>query len=104
MNGRYDREDGLTFTIRIPTEDEWKREVNPPPPPPAPPEIDQVARRQEKITEKLSIFTVEDEAWERGRLNGHQQIDATNATNDEKKRRKARLDAKIAQARDQEGG
>lgn len=96
MDHAAEYEDGFGFVVRIPTPAQWDRKVGGAPEPPR----DDAAERRQKIMEKVKVLAGEDELWESGRREGHQQIDATDAADLEKKRRKARLDAQIAKERD----
>jgi hypothetical protein len=96
FEGDRQYEDGLEFVVKIPTPGQWERKVGGTPEPPR----DDAAERRQKIVEKVKGLAGEDELWENGRREGHQQIDATEAADLEKRRRKARLDAQIAKERD----
>lgn len=95
MDHAAEYEDGFGFVLKIPTPAQWDRKVGGAPEP-----RDDAAERRQKILEKVRGMAGEDELWENGRREGHQQIDATDAADLEKKRRKARLDAQIAKERD----
>jgi hypothetical protein len=96
MDNAAEYEDGFGFVVKIPTPAQWERKIGGTPEPPR----DDAAERRQKIVEKVKGLAGEDELWESGRREGHQQIDATDTVDLEKKRRKARLDAQIAKERD----
>jgi hypothetical protein len=99
MQGSRDLEDGLEFRVKIPDVDQWPEEESDPTPPP---KVEEETCEQQ-IARKLKRFSDEEAAWEQGKQAGYQRIDATDTADAEKKRRKARLDARIAEERGEQG-
>ena len=96
FDGERALERGFEFPVKVPTERQWRRSLGPATPP------DALAEQQKKVEGAIRLLTGEDELWEKARREGHKRIDEEGGTEQEKKRRKARLDAQIAQERDKE--
>lgn len=95
MDGSRDREDSFQFTVKLPTPGQWRRKVGEVAP-------DTTNERERQISDKVKRLTNEHNAWEKGRREGHQAIDGSDAPEGDKRRGKARLDAQIQRERDKD--
>jgi len=95
-DGDSPRERGFKFVVKIPTPKQWRRKVS------AAAEPDALAKQQKKIEQTIKLLTASDELWEQARRESHQKVDAAEGSDADKRRRKARLDAQIAQERDKD--
>jgi hypothetical protein len=95
-DGNRALEPGFAFTVKVPTERQWQRSLG------AGASPDALEEQKKRIEGTVKLLTGEDELWEKARREGHKRIDEEGGTEQEKRRRKARLDAQIAQERDKE--
>lgn len=84
-------EDELEFIIPMPSEKQWNKLLNPPPPPPP----DPLAEAKERVERTAKRITTMDELWEQVRRSGMQAINASDDSEIEKRRRRARLEARL---------
>ncbi len=97
-DGASNQEDSLQFVMRVPTAQEWNRTITP-----APTQaIDEEAERKGKILRAIRKVTGEAEAWEAGMKEAEQRIDASDGSDEEKRKRKASIRANIILARNQQ--
>lgn len=96
MEGKFDREQGFQFVVRLPTDEQWRRRIGGEDP------ISAGAARERRINERIQAIATEDGLWEKARREGHQRVEQSDGSEMEKKKRKASLDVKLQEERDRE--
>ena len=94
-DGNKDKEDNFRFTVKAPTQKQWDRKIQEL-------RIEGAVAREQRIVKQIEFIEAEDALWQKARSEGHKRIDASNASDAEKRKRKAALDVKLEEERQKE--